>query len=73
MTLPFGANIDIHDTMRYRDVMNEYGLGPNGGILTSLKGENFFIGTKTVLLHHLFIPHHVANIMWAPNGNVITA
>ena len=36
MTLPFGANIDIRDTVRYKDVMKEYGLGPNGGILTSL-------------------------------------
>jgi hypothetical protein len=36
MTLPFGANIDIRDTVRYKDVMKEYSLGPNGGILTSL-------------------------------------
>jgi GTPase SAR1 family protein len=36
MTLPFGANIDIRDTVRYKEVMKEYGLGPNGGILTSL-------------------------------------
>lgn len=36
MTLPFGANIDIRDTVMYKDVMKEYGLGPNGGILTSL-------------------------------------
>lgn len=36
MTLPFGANIDIRDTVRYKEVMKEYNLGPNGGILTSL-------------------------------------
>ncbi|ONK63249.1 uncharacterized protein A4U43_C07F12920 [Asparagus officinalis] len=36
MTLPFGANIDIRDTVRYKQVMKEYGLGPNGGILTCL-------------------------------------
>jgi hypothetical protein len=36
MMLPFGANIDIRDTVRYKEVMKEYGLGPNGGILTSL-------------------------------------
>lgn len=35
-TLPFGANIDIRDTVRYKEVMKEYNLGPNGGILTSL-------------------------------------
>ncbi|XP_068650714.1 GPN-loop GTPase QQT2-like [Aristolochia californica] len=36
MNLPFGANIDIRDTIKYKDVMKEYNLGPNGGILTSL-------------------------------------
>jgi hypothetical protein len=36
MTLPFGANIDIRDTVLYKDVMKEYDLGRNGGILTSL-------------------------------------
>jgi hypothetical protein len=72
MTLPFEVNIDIRDTVRYRDVMKEYGLGPNGDILTSLKGEDFFTGTKIVLLHHILIPHRVANIILAPNGNVFT-
>jgi hypothetical protein len=71
MTLPFEANIDIHDTVRYKDMMKKYGLGSNGGILTSLKGEDFFIGTKTLLLHHVFIPHRVANIILAPNDSVI--
>lgn len=36
LTLPFGANIDIRDTVRYKEVMKQYNLGPNGGILTSL-------------------------------------
>lgn len=59
--VPYGANIDIRDTVRarphilhaissipilllsltvlqvnYKNVMKQYGLGPNGGILTSL-------------------------------------
>jgi hypothetical protein len=72
MTLPCGANIDIRNTVQYKDVMKEYNLGQNGGILTSLKGEDFFIGTKTVLHHHVLIPHRVANIMLAPNDCVIT-
>jgi hypothetical protein len=37
MTLPFGGNIDIRDRMRHRDMMKEYNLGSNGGILTLLK------------------------------------
>jgi GTPase SAR1 family protein len=34
-TLPYGANIDIRDTVNYKEVMKQYKLGPNGGILTS--------------------------------------
>ncbi|KAG2502166.1 hypothetical protein HYH03_000653 [Edaphochlamys debaryana] len=33
--LPYGANIDIRDTVKYKNVMKQYNLGPNGGILTS--------------------------------------
>lgn len=28
MTLPFGVSIDIRDTMRNKNVMKKYGLGP---------------------------------------------
>ena len=34
--LPYGANIDIRDTVNYKEVMRTYGLGPNGAIVTSL-------------------------------------
>eukprot|EP00854_Cymbomonas_tetramitiformis_P024523 gene24523-29829_t len=33
--VPYGPNIDIRDTVDYKNVMKQYGLGPNGGILTS--------------------------------------
>eukprot|EP01026_Neomeris_dumetosa_P000728 TRINITY_DN10178_c0_g1_i1.p2 TRINITY_DN10178_c0_g1~~TRINITY_DN10178_c0_g1_i1.p2 ORF type:complete len:354 (+),score=45.31 TRINITY_DN10178_c0_g1_i1:54-1064(+) len=33
--LPYGTNIDIRDTVDYKEVMKQYNLGPNGGILTS--------------------------------------
>lgn len=36
MTLPYAANIDIRDTVKYKEVMKQYNLGPNGGIVTSL-------------------------------------
>ena len=32
----YTANIDIRDTVDYKQVMKEYGLGPNGAIMTSL-------------------------------------
>lgn len=34
--VPYAANIDIRDTVKYKDVMKEYGLGPNGAIMTCL-------------------------------------
>ena len=35
-TVPFDSNIDIRDSINYKEVMSQYNLGPNGGILTSL-------------------------------------
>jgi GTPase SAR1 family protein len=35
-TVPFDRNIDIRDSVNYRQVMDQYNLGPNGGIMTSL-------------------------------------
>ena len=35
-SVPFECNIDIRDSISYREVMKQYNLGPNGGILTSL-------------------------------------
>lgn len=34
--VPFESHIDIRDSLNYKEVMREYNLGPNGGILTSL-------------------------------------
>lgn len=36
LKVPFDSNIDIRDSINYKEVMREYNLGPNGGILTSL-------------------------------------
>ncbi|KAJ6783755.1 hypothetical protein PWT90_03395 [Aphanocladium album] len=36
MSVPFESNIDIRDSVNYEEVMKQYNLGPNGGILTSL-------------------------------------
>ena len=34
--VPYPANIDIRDSVNYKEVMKQYKLGPNGGIVTSL-------------------------------------
>ena len=36
LNVPFESNIDIRDSINYKEVMKQYDLGPNGGILTSL-------------------------------------
>jgi hypothetical protein len=46
--------------------MMEYSLGPNEEILTFERGENATIRTKAVLLHHVLIPHLVADIIVGP-------
>lgn len=34
--VPYPANIDIRDTIKYKEVMKQYNMGPNGGIMTCL-------------------------------------
>eukprot|EP00127_Corallochytrium_limacisporum_P002423 Clim_evm64s119 gene=Clim_evmTU64s119 len=36
LEVPFPASIDIRDSVKYKEVMKQYGLGPNGAIVTSL-------------------------------------
>jgi GTPase SAR1 family protein len=36
LAVPFGASIDIRDTIDYKQVMKQHNLGPNGAIMTSL-------------------------------------
>ena len=36
LEVPYPANVDIRDTVNYKEVMKQYNLGPNGGIVTSL-------------------------------------
>ncbi|RLM75517.1 UDP-glycosyltransferase 85A2-like isoform X1 [Panicum miliaceum] len=55
--------------MRYKDMMKEYGFGLSGGILTSFKSEDFFIGTKAILLHHILILYRIADINVDPEWN----
>uniref|UniRef100_A0A5B6ZXD9 GPN-loop GTPase n=1 Tax=Davidia involucrata TaxID=16924 RepID=A0A5B6ZXD9_DAVIN len=81
MTLPFGANIDIRDTVRYKEVMKQFNLGPNGGILTSL---NLFstkfdevisvIEKRADQLDYVFVdtPGQIEIFTWSASGAIIT-
>jgi GTPase SAR1 family protein len=78
--VPFGANIDIRDTINYKEVMKQYGLGPNGGILTSL---NLFstrfdqvmglLEKRADDLDFIFIdtPGQIEVFTWSAGGQII--
>ncbi|KAK4855843.1 hypothetical protein QYF36_011608 [Acer negundo] len=81
MTLPYGANIDIRDTVRYKEVMKQFNLGPNGGILTSL---NLFatkfdevvslIEKRADQLDYVLVdtPGQIEIFTWSASGAIIT-
>ncbi|KAL4247685.1 GPN-loop GTPase family protein [Abortiporus biennis] len=79
--VPFEPNIDIRDTVNYHEVMKQYNLGPNGGILTAL---NLFT-TKfdqvldlvekradTVDYVILDTPGQIEIFTWSASGAIIT-
>jgi GTPase SAR1 family protein len=78
--IPFGCNIDICDTVDYKEVMKQYGLGPNGGILTSL---NLFatrfdqvieiLEKRANELDYIFIdtPGQIEAFTWSAGGQII--
>ncbi|XP_074302185.1 GPN-loop GTPase QQT2-like [Silene latifolia] len=80
-TLPFGANIDIRDTVAYKEVMKQFNLGPNGGILTSL---NLFatkfdevvsvVERRADQLDYVLVdtPGQIEIFTWSASGSIIT-
>ena len=79
--VPFSANIDIRDTINYKEVMKQYGLGPNGAILTSL---NLFatrfdqvigiLEKRAGDIDYIFIdtPGQIEAFTWSAGGQIIT-
>ncbi|XP_053174466.1 GPN-loop GTPase 1 [Scomber japonicus] len=79
--VPFPANIDIRDTVNYKEVMKQYGLGPNGGIVTSLNlfATRFdqvmqFIEKKQHNHKYVLIdtPGQIEVFTWSASGTIIT-
>jgi len=80
LVTPYSSNIDIRDTVNYRRVMEEYGLGPNGAIITCL---NLFVTRfhqiKTLLeikkshINYILIdtPGQIEIFMWSASGSII--
>uniref|UniRef100_A0A1A9W8R4 GPN-loop GTPase n=1 Tax=Glossina brevipalpis TaxID=37001 RepID=A0A1A9W8R4_9MUSC len=79
---PYHPNIDIRDTVNYKEVMKQYKLGPNGAIVTSL---NLF-ATKFEKVIELIkqagqqghkwciidTPGQIEVFTWSASGNIIT-
>lgn len=79
--LGYAPNVDIRDTVDYTRVMDEYKLGPNGGILTSL---NLFttkfdqvlqlVEKRASELDHVILdtPGQIEIFTWSASGSIIT-
>ena len=79
--LPYEANIDIQDTVNYKEVMKEYNLGPNGGILTAanLFATRFdqvlgLCEKRAADIDHVFVdtPGQIEIFTWSASGAIVT-
>ena len=79
--VPYPCNIDIRDTVNYKEVMKQYSLGPNGAIMTSL---NLFstkfdqiidlIDKRSKECKYVLIdtPGQIEVFTWSASGSIIT-
>lgn len=76
----YPVNIDIRDTVNYKEVMKHFGLGPNGGIMTSLNlFATKFDQVLTLLdkrvgdLDYILIdtPGQIEVFNWSASGQII--
>lgn len=81
LEVPYPANIDIRDTVNYKEVMKQYGLGPNGAIVTSLNLFATKFDKVISLLEKASSTHEIAVIdtpgqievfTWSASGNIVT-
>lgn len=79
--VPYPANVDIRDTVKYKEVMKQYGLGPNGAIVTSLNLFSTRFDQVMQLIHKrkseleyvIFdTPGQIEVFTWSASGNIIT-
>ncbi|WVQ76664.1 hypothetical protein IAR50_006338 [Cryptococcus sp. DSM 104548] len=79
--MPYQANIDIRDTVDYKEVMKQYNLGPNGGILTALnlfttKFDQVlgFVEKRATTVDHILVdtPGQIEIFTWSASGAIIT-
>uniref|UniRef100_A0A182J789 GPN-loop GTPase n=1 Tax=Anopheles atroparvus TaxID=41427 RepID=A0A182J789_ANOAO len=78
---PYPVNIDIRDTIKYKEVMNRYKLGPNGAIVTALNLFSTKFGKVIELIEKmkdkyqycvLDTPGQIEVFTWSASGTIIT-
>lgn len=81
LKVPFGCHIDIRDSIKYKKVMENYDLGPNGAIVTSL---NLFstkidqvmkiVEKRSSTFENCIIdtPGQIECFVWSASGSIIT-
>lgn len=79
-SVAYPVNVDIRDTVNYKEVMKHFGLGPNGGIMTSL---NLFatkfdqvlglLDKRAPQLDYVLIdtPGQIEVFNWSASGQII--
>ncbi|XP_067139120.1 GPN-loop GTPase 1 [Centruroides vittatus] len=81
LEVPYPVNIDIRDTVNYKEVMKQYKLGPNGGIITSLNlfSTKFdqvlkFIERRSAQQEFVIFdtPGQIEVFTWSASGTIIT-
>lgn len=81
LKVPFGANIDIRDSVKYKKVMEDYNLGPNGAIVTSLNLFSTKIDQVIKLVEKrsdnfqnviIDTPGQIECFIWSASGAIIT-
>lgn len=79
--LHYSPNVDIRDTIDYQRLMEEYNLGPNGGILTALNlFTTKFDQVLSILerrsndVDHIILdtPGQIEIFTWSASGTIIT-
>lgn len=81
LNVSYPCNIDIRDTVNYKEVMKQFNLGPNGGIITSLNlfstrfDQIMNIFQKREKEHKYIIldtPGQIEVFTWSASGTIIT-
>lgn len=80
--VPYAAHIDIRDTVNYKEVMKQYQLGPNGGIVTALNMFTTKMSKFAELVRRagerghkwciIDTPGQIEVFTWSASGNIIT-